>query len=49
MCVNNTLKTPAIFPFFTGSSEAFVAMDGIHDKLHYSKYVSEYNSRLARQ
>jgi len=48
MCVNNILTTPAIFPFSTGSSEAVVAMDGKHADLHYSKYISEYNCRLAR-
>jgi hypothetical protein len=44
----NILTTPAIFPFFTGSSEVVVAMDGIYADLHYGKYVSEYNCRLAR-
>jgi len=48
VCLNKVLTTPAIFPFSIGTSEVVVAMDGIHADFHYSKYVSEYNCRLAR-
>ena len=37
MCLNNILTTPPIFPFFIGSSDAILAMNGIHVDLHCSK------------
>jgi hypothetical protein len=49
MRVNNSLTTTAIIPFFTGTSDALVAMDGIHADLHYNKHIFEYNCRRAKQ